>query len=430
MYNFDIRIRAMGSSTKKSYIKKSILVSSLMVLLGLIPVAVQAESMIILDTVDPLDRMYGLLFTSSNVNGNQIADYFHLDSKTSMTSLTWSGLANYSIISDGKADFVIRVFADENGQPATYPLREITVSATGIDTGQNLYESGTSFVFHYDTDGICDLEPGNYWLSILGPGTNGFGWAIEKDRIGTIYGSGGAIRTNENSPWHPVNDGVTFMQCRGYSLCIKGNVVGSVPSPPQADAGPDQTVNAWVDGKAYVSLDASRSISPNDAPLTYKWSWTINGITYQAQGEYPNIQLPAGRHTIQLIVNDGYSNSAPAQMHVTVIPPLQQKLTIYPSTLKRVDWFVINTMATMTLPSGIAKTDIRNQQFLLYPAGSTQSVKGSLYYFQKNAYACILFKRLDIMKAIPDNGKFTVYVVGQLNSGRYFFGSDTVTIYP
>jgi hypothetical protein len=199
---------------------------------------------------------------------------------------------------------------------------------------------------------------------------------------------------------------------------------------PVAKAGADQTVNAWIDGFASVSLDASGSYDENNQALTYRWHWTIAGNTNQAEGEYPNIQLPAGEHAIQLIVNNGYQDSEPSLVHVTVIPPMQQKLTIYPSTLKRVDWFVINTMATMTLPSGVAKTDIRNQQFLLYPAGSTQSVKGSLYYFQKNAYARILFKRLDLMKIIPNNGKVTVYVVGQLNSGQYFFGSDTITIYP
>lgn len=199
---------------------------------------------------------------------------------------------------------------------------------------------------------------------------------------------------------------------------------------PVASTGADQTVNAWINSMANISLDGSGSFDENNLVLTYHWSWTIDGNSYKAQDEYPTIQLPAGEHTIQLIVNNGYYDSAPAYLHVTVIPPLEQKITIIPSIVKRTDILVCYMTAKMKLPAGISKSDVRNQQFLLYPANSTQGIKGNILFFQKNGYAGILFKKRDIMNAIPNNGKVTLYVVGQLTSGQYFFGNTTITIYP
>jgi len=96
-------------------------------------------------------------------------------------------------------------------------------------------------------------------------------------------------------------------------------------SPPLADAGPDQTVYAGLDGIAKVTLDGSDSNSPcgDNVVLTYKWTWTIGADTYEANGVSPTIELPVGIHKITLVVNDGYLNSAADDVNVTVAGPVE-----------------------------------------------------------------------------------------------------------
>jgi glucuronoarabinoxylan endo-1,4-beta-xylanase len=90
---------------------------------------------------------------------------------------------------------------------------------------------------------------------------------------------------------------------------------------PTANAGPDQQVNA-TNGMAEVTLDGSGSNGLLGGGLTYSWTWTIDSSTYHATGVNPTIDLPAGKHTIELIVNDGLLDSTPDYVDV-VIPCLR-----------------------------------------------------------------------------------------------------------
>jgi hypothetical protein len=87
---------------------------------------------------------------------------------------------------------------------------------------------------------------------------------------------------------------------------------------PTANAGPEQAVNA-VNGVAQVPLDGSDSNDLLGNELTYFWTWTIDSSTYQANGVNPVIDLPVGKHTIELIVNDGLLDSQPDYVDVDVI---------------------------------------------------------------------------------------------------------------
>ena len=57
-------------------------------------------------------------------------------------------------------------------------------------------------------------------------------------------------------------------------------------------AGEDQTVYAWIDGFADVTLDGSDSNDADGDELTYKWMWTIDANTYEANSVSPTIELP------------------------------------------------------------------------------------------------------------------------------------------
>ena len=53
---------------------------------------------------------------------------------------------------------------------------------------------------------------------------------------------------------------------------------------PVANAGPDQTVYAGLDGKAKVMLDGTASYDEDGQPLTYKWTWRIGDRMFATSG--------------------------------------------------------------------------------------------------------------------------------------------------
>ena len=75
----------------------------------------------------------------------------------------------------------------------------------------------------------------------------------------------------------------------------------NVNCPPDANAGPDQTVEQAYYQGADVQLDGSGSSDPDGDSLAYSWAWT--GGT--AIGMNPTVSLPLGTTTITLTVSDG-----------------------------------------------------------------------------------------------------------------------------
>lgn len=213
-----------------------------------------------------------------------------------------------------------------------------------------------------------------------------------------------------------------------------GKVVFSLLNhPPVADAGPNQTTYAWIDGIADVTLDGNDSYDPDGDSLTYRWSWTIDPNTCEANGVAAHIGLPAGEHTILLVVNDGFVDSEPNQVTVTVVPPLSSCLQILPRRLNR-QAQNSKVLAILRLPAGIGKDQIdANQPLLLYPPLLSPAAQ-YISEFDKNGniHTTILafFEKSDITTAVTDDGPVAFDLVGKLKTGQYFFGSDTVTIAP
>jgi RHS repeat-associated protein len=90
---------------------------------------------------------------------------------------------------------------------------------------------------------------------------------------------------------------------------------------PVADAGPDQTVFVLQ----MVTLDGSGSIDPNGDPLTFAWSFISRPGGSAAALSDPAVASPAfivdlpGTYVLQLIVNDGFANSAPDTVTISTI---------------------------------------------------------------------------------------------------------------
>jgi hypothetical protein len=93
---------------------------------------------------------------------------------------------------------------------------------------------------------------------------------------------------------------------------------------PIANAGKDQIVLVGTGTIAVVTLNGSASRDRDSYTLAYKWTWTIDTATYKAQGINPTITLPVGEHIIELIVNDGNTDSRPDYVLIEVLTPAQQ----------------------------------------------------------------------------------------------------------
>jgi hypothetical protein len=216
-----------------------------------------------------------------------------------------------------------------------------------------------------------------------------------------------------------------------FSLVISNP--GPANHPPVTDAGPDQTVYAWIDGIADVNLDGAGSYDEDGDVLTYKWIWTIDGTDYKANGVKPTIELPVGQHIISLIVNDGIVDSEPNEVNITVIGPVEANLCVMPKVLNRKS-FQPKITAMIRLPKGITKNQIdSNEPLLLYPGQIEADWKWISRYFDYKcrAWNTTIFASFDkdeLMDAIPNNGQVELVVIGQLTTGQYFFGTDNVKV--
>ncbi len=89
-------------------------------------------------------------------------------------------------------------------------------------------------------------------------------------------------------------------------------------------------------------------------------------------------------------------------------------------------------MAIMELPKGIKKADVKNEPFVLYPSGSEDGIEAERQYaytkWCRRVEAVAQFSKSELMDAVANNGRIQLQVVGQLNCGQYFFGSDAIRI--
>ena len=89
-------------------------------------------------------------------------------------------------------------------------------------------------------------------------------------------------------------------------------------------------------------------------------------------------------------------------------------------------------MAWLRLPKGVTKDQIdSNTPLLLYP-GEIEPTRQ--YIFQrghrgpKRVSIIAYFDKSDLMDAVSNNGRAELKIVGQLKTGQYFYGTDTVRI--
>jgi len=101
--------------------------------------------------------------------------------------------------------------------------------------------------------------------------------------------------------------------------------VSSLNTPPTANAGTDQ--GSYISNT--VMLDGSASIDPDFDLITYAWTFSSRPSGSSAILSGTDSAIPTftpdltGSYVAQLIVNDGYIDSTPDEVHIAVITPEQ-----------------------------------------------------------------------------------------------------------
>jgi len=198
---------------------------------------------------------------------------------------------------------------------------------------------------------------------------------------------------------------------------------------PIAEAGPDQVAFALPGGTASVTLNGSGSYDPDgDTIVNYLWSWVANSTVQYASGVNPTISLPVGEYTISLVVSDGALLSNPDQVTVTVIQALDSQLWLYPNQIQRGSCGSSYVIGMVRL-YGISKSEVDfNQPLTIYPGGVQAYYQYGSEFVDGTVITTVvgLFDKTQLTNAIPSNGQVDLTVVGRLQSGLYFSGTDTV----
>jgi len=106
-----------------------------------------------------------------------------------------------------------------------------------------------------------------------------------------------------------VTDSLGGYDIKHTSITVVGN------QAPDANAGPDQTIDTNNPSGETVYLDGSGSTDPNGDPLSYEWTWTDGS----ASGVNPAVFLPLGDTTITLTVYDDELASDTDTVTITVV---------------------------------------------------------------------------------------------------------------
>jgi hypothetical protein len=192
---------------------------------------------------------------------------------------------------------------------------------------------------------------------------------------------------------------------------------------PIADAGPDQTCYAWIDGDANVYLNGNASSDMDGQPLTYTWYLDDQQI---AAGSEPNVLLAAGAYEIKLIVSDGIDISEPDTVTIHVVGPIEVRVKLLPSTFNLksnrkqiVGWMDMAGIETELLT---AQNPIE-----LLPADIDTFRQHLVFEESEQAYKLLGFWNT-FRETIEGDGIYEATLVTTLASGRFVYGSCSMTI--
>ncbi|MHC5091002.1 MAG: hypothetical protein ACYSOJ_05150, partial [Planctomycetota bacterium] len=199
-------------------------------------------------------------------------------------------------------------------------------------------------------------------------------------------------------------------------------------TPPVADAGSDQTVFCWIDGVVNVTLNGSGSYDEDENLITYLWTWTADGQSYSEAGVSPTISLPAGVHTLTLVVNDGIDDSEPEEVVITAEPPVEISVKCTPKSLNcesNGKWI----KAHFILPESYQIADVNTiAPCTLEPLSLLAKQIDPFINEDGLVQIDAAFDRDELCETDPLLGFNQMMPTGHLTSGHYFYGIDEIRI--
>ena len=109
----------------------------------------------------------------------------------------------------------------------------------------------------------------------------------------------------------------------------------------------------------------------------------------------------------------------------------QTKLKIWPRTINR-NSSSNRLFARLYLPQGLTKDDFDcDTPLVLYPGGIEAAWQRAFRHCKNGVprvSVLALFDRSALLEAVPEDGRVELQVVGQLTTGRRFYGCCTVRI--
>ncbi|MDX2109157.1 MAG: PKD domain-containing protein [Verrucomicrobiota bacterium] len=183
--------------------------------------------------------------------------------------------------------------------------------------------------------------------------------------------------------------------------------------PPVADAGDNQSGVPMGSG---VTLNGSGSMDPEGKPLVWKWTLLNMPSTSNASLINTHTSSPAfladasGSYLIELVVNDGIQDSAPARVTVTVIDPTKNR-----------------TPAISSMPDFIAFTGrLYNYQVL-----ATDADGDALTYTLANSPAGMTISATGLLGWTPvSDGKYSVQIIVKDTKGALASQAYTLNVIP
>lgn len=196
-------------------------------------------------------------------------------------------------------------------------------------------------------------------------------------------------------------------------------------APPVANAGPDAIgFTLAINTKGTVTLDASKSYDPEGLLLCYRWY--CNHVLISEQTRFTT-DLPAGVHTVKLVVSDPTGLIASDEATATVTLVVNTKTFVSPQKMQRNSSQEV--LALTVLPKGKLPKDFDTAEPLrLFPGGIPAVKQSAFVWLSGDTLVLGTFKRADLMVAVPANGRTELRVVGRLKDGQHFSAADNVTI--
>ncbi len=199
----------------------------------------------------------------------------------------------------------------------------------------------------------------------------------------------------------------------------------------------------WLEAEApaRAALMRNSGVGVEDvdiASVTEAWLSTPESANWNPrldvapEGARPVIELSVGRHVIRLVVNDGYEDSEPDEVVITVASPMEAELEVLPEEILRGDPRQPDVLAIVDLPPGVGKEQVNGDKALVMSPGAVEAAEQ--YVFQTTEWGRVrttiyaFFEKARLMRAIRENGPVVLEVTGELKNGRPFYGVDVVTI--